>query len=104
MDIMRSRMAGCGLHLSGPVKSAMDCCKYVHEPSGSIKLEKLLGRGTVSFSRTTLSGSCRWLVAWWVRQNNQAQHKIKQRCDFHYSNISRQHLSTPVECLIVNMF
>jgi hypothetical protein len=29
MDLKRSRMAGRGLHLSGPVKtSAMDCCEY----------------------------------------------------------------------------
>jgi len=29
IDLKRSRMAGCGLHLSGPVKtSAMDCCEY----------------------------------------------------------------------------
>ena len=44
MDLKRSRMAGCGLHSSGSVKtSAMDYCEYVHEPSGSIKFEESLG-------------------------------------------------------------
>jgi hypothetical protein len=97
MDLKRSRMAGCGLRSSGSEKtSAMDCREYVHEPSGSIKCEELLGRETVSFSRTTVSGSCSWLVGWWVSQNNQAQNTIKQRCGFHYSNTSTQLLSKPV--------
>ena len=97
MDLKRSRMAGCGLHSSGSAKtSAMDCCEYVYETSGSIKCEELLGRETVSFSRTTLSGSCSWLVGRWATQNNQAQNTIKQRCGFHYSNISTQLLSKPV--------